>query len=160
MEVILNMKAIKLLSLLMALVMACCVMVGCGNKAGAEDTTTAPAAPTYSATVTITVTDMDGNAVIDAVSHAYTSGTVAPTPYAIVDDYHYMTMDNGEGKVKVDDGGRLVAIDKLEAVDGSSYWRITVNGKDIAPEEFSSQALNNGDVLVIALMSTANLPAA
>ena len=151
------MKSIKLLSLLMAVLMACCVMVSCGSSNGEEATTTPPAAPAYSVKVTITLTDMDGNAVIDAVSHSYSSGTIAPTPYAVVDDYYYMNMDNGEGKVKVDDGGRLVSIDKLEAVDGTSYWSITVNGKDIAPEEFSSQALNEGDALVITLKSTAAL---
>lgn len=153
------MKSIKLLSLLMAVLMACCVMVSCGNGDGGETTTTPPAAPAYSAKVTITVTDMDGNAVIDAVSHSYSSGTIAPTPFAVVDDYYYMTMDNGEGKVKVDDGGRLVSIDKLEAVDGTSYWIVTVNGKDISPEEFSTQVLNDGDTLAITLNSTANLPA-
>ena len=158
MEVILNMKSIKLLSLLMAVLMACCVMVSCGSGNGDDTTTTPPAAPAYSIKVSITVTDMDGNAVIETANYSYSSGTTAPTPYAVVDDYYYMTMDNGEGKVKVDDGGRLVSIDKLEAVDGTSYWSVTVNGKDISPEEFSTQVLNDGDTLAITLKSTASLP--
>ncbi len=145
------MKSIKLLSLLLAMLMACCVMVGCGSGNAPAETTTANLAPTYAVTVSFTVVDMEGNTVIDAPNYNYQSGTTAPTPYAVVDDYCYMNYENGEGKVKVDDGGRLVSIDTVAAVDGTSYWSITVNGKDIAGVEFSSQELKTGDVLVITL---------
>ena len=145
------MKSIKLLSLLLAVMMACCVMVGCGSGNDAAETTTANLAPTYAVTVSFTVVDMEGNTVIEASNYNYQSGTTAPTPYAVVDDYCYMNFDNGEGMVKVDDGGRLVSIDKTAAVDGTSYWSITVNGKDIASVEFSSQELKTGDTLVITL---------
>lgn len=144
------MKAMKLLSLLMAVLMVSCVMVGCGGG-NAEETTTANLAPAYSVTVSIKVVDMEGNTVIDAANYNYQSGTTAPTPFAVVDDYCYMNYDNGEGMVKVDDGGRLVSIDKVAAVDGTSYWSITVNGKDIASTEFKTQELASGDTLVITL---------
>jgi len=144
------MKSIKLLSLLLAVLMASCVLVGCGSGEPA-DTTTANIAPAYAVTVSFTVVDMEGNNVIEATNYNYQSGTTPPTPFAIVDDYCYMNNENGEGMVKVDDGGRLVSIDKLAAVDGTSYWSITVNGKDISSVEFSSQELKTGDVLVITL---------
>jgi hypothetical protein len=62
-----------------------------------------------------------------------------------------MNFDNGEGMVKVDADGRLVSVDKVAAVDGASYWSITVNGKDISSTEFSSQELASGDTVVITL---------
>jgi hypothetical protein len=151
MEVILNMKSIKLLSLLLAVLMASCVLVGCGSSGEPADTTTANLAPTYAVTVSFTVVDMEGNNVIEATNYNYQSGTTAPTPFAVLDDYCDMNNENGEGMVKVDDGGRLVSIDKLAAVDGASYWSITVNGKDISSVEFSSQELQTGDVVVITL---------
>ena len=151
------MKSIKLFALLMALLMACCVMVGCGSGEPAVETTTANLAPAYAVTVSVTVVDMEGNKVIDAPNYNYQSGTTAPTPYAVVDDYCYMNYENGEGKVKVDDGGRLVSIDKVAAVDGTSYWSITVNGKDISSVEFSTQELQTGDVLVITLKDSSKV---
>ena len=145
------MKAFKLMSLLLALVMVCCVMVGCGGNTANEETTTANLAPAYAVTVSIKVVDMAGEEVLNAANYNYQSGTTAPTPYAVVDDYCYMTYDNGEGMVKVDADGRLVSIGKTAAVDGSSYWSITVNGKDISSVEFSTQELASGDTLVITL---------
>ena len=145
------MKSMKLLSLLLAMLMACCVLVGCGNSEAPADTTTANLAPTYAVTVSVTVVDMEGNKIIDEPSYNYQSGMNAPTPYAVVDDYCYMSDNFGEGKVKVDNDGRLVSIDKVAAVDGTSYWSITVNGKDISSVEFSTQELKTGDVLVITL---------
>ena len=144
------MKSFKLMSLLMALVMVCCVMVGCGGNT-TEETTTANVAPAFAVTVSIKVVDMAGEEVINAANYNYQSGTTAPTPFAVVDDYCYMTYDNGEGMVKVDADGRLVSIGKTAAVDGSSYWSITVNGKDISSVEFSTQELASGDTLVITL---------
>ena len=144
------MKSIKLLSLLLAVLMASCVLVGCGSGEPA-DTTTANLAPTYAVTVSFTVIDMEGNKVIEATNYNYQSGTNAPTPYAVIDDYCYMNNENGEGMVKVDEGGRLVSIDKLTAVDGTSYWSLTVNGKDITGEDFSARELQTGDVLVITM---------
>lgn len=145
------MKSIKLMSLLMAVVMVCCVMVGCGSGNEATETTTANLAPAYAVTVSFKVVDMDGKEVMNAANYNYQSGTTAPTPYAVVDDYCYMNFDNGEGMVKVDADGRLVSIGKVAAVDGSSYWSITVNGKDISSVEFSSQELVSGDTVVITL---------
>lgn len=145
------MKSIKLMSLLMAVVMVCCVMVGCGSGNEATETTTANLAPAYAATVSFKVVDMDGKEVMNAANYNYQSGTTAPTPFAVVDDYCYMNFDNGEGMVKVDADGRLVSIGKVAAVDGSSYWSITVNGKDISSVEFSSQELVSGDTVVITL---------
>ncbi len=142
------MKSVKLLSLIMALLMVCCTLAGCGGN-GAE-TTTGPVAPAYSVTVSFKVVDMTGETTMDVASYNYQSGTTAPTPYAVLDDYCYMNFDNGEGMVKVADG-RLVSIDKLAAEDGTSYWSITVNGKDIAPAEFTTQELASGDTLVITL---------
>lgn len=145
------MKSIKLMSLLMAVVMVCCVMVGCGSGNEATETTTANLAPAYAVTVSFKVVDMDGKEVMNAANYNYQSGTTAPTPFAVVDDYCYMNFDNGEGMVKVDADGRLVSIGKVAAVDGSSYWSITVNGKDISSVEFSSQELVSGDTVVITL---------
>lgn len=145
------MKAIKLLSLMMSVLMVCCVMVGCGGGNEPADTTTANIAPTYAVTVSIKVVNMEGEAVIDAANYNYQSGTTAPTPYAVLDDYCYMNFDNGEGMVKVDADGRLVSVDKVAAVDGTSYWSITVNGKDISSIEFSSQELVSGDTVVVTL---------
>ena len=68
-----------------------------------------------------------------------------------------MNFDNGEGMVKVDDGGRLVSVDKTAAVDGASYWSITVNGKDISSVDFSTQELVTGDTVVITLKDTTQL---
>ena len=144
------MKSIKLLSLLLAVLMASCVLVGCGNSEPVE-TTTANLAPTYAVTVSFTVVDMEGNNVIEATNYNYQSGTTAPTPFAVLDDYCYMNNENGEGMVKVDDAGRLVSIGKVAAVDGSSYWSLTVNGKDIVSDDFSVRELQTGDVLVITL---------
>ena len=62
-----------------------------------------------------------------------------------------MNFDNGEGMVKKDADGRLVSVDKVAAVDGTSYWSITVNGKDIASVEFNTQELVSGDTVVITL---------
>lgn len=145
------MKTMKLLSLLMAVVMVCCVMVGCGSGNEATETTTANIAPAFVATVSIKVVDMEGNEVINAANYNYQSGTTAPTAFSVLDDYCYMNFDNGEGMVKVDADGRLVSVDKVAAVDGASYWSITVNGKDISSTEFSSQELASGDTVVITL---------
>lgn len=151
------MKSIKLLSLVMAVMMVCCVMVGCGSGNASAETTTANAAPAYAVTVSISVVDIEGNKVIEATNYNYQSGTTAPTPYAVLDDYCYMNFDNGEGMVKVDDGGRLVSVDKTAAVDGASYWSITVNGKDISSVDFSTQELVTGDTVVITLKDTTQL---
>ena len=145
------MKSIKFLSLLMAAVLMCCVMVGCGGGNANAETTTANLAPAYAVTVSIQVIDMEGNDVINAANYSYQSGTTAPTPFAVLDDYCYMTFDNGEGMVKKDADGRLVSVDKVAAVDGASYWSITVNGKDIASVEFNTQELVSGDKVVITL---------
>ena len=141
----------KLLSLLMAILMVGSVMVACGGGNEPADTTTANLAPAYAITVSIKVIDIDGTSVIDVANYNYQSGTTAPTPFAVLDDYCYMNFDNGEGMVKKDDGGRLVSVNKLAAVDGTSYWSITVNGKDIASTEFNTQELATGDTLVITL---------
>ena len=145
------MKSLKLLSLLMAVLMVGCVMVSCGGGNENAETTTANLAPAYAVTVSIKVVDMDGNSVIDAANYNYQSGTTATTPFAVLDDYCYMNFDNGEGMVKKDADGRLVSVDKVAAVDGTSYWSITVNGKDIASVEFNTQELVSGDTVVITL---------
>ena len=145
------MKSLKFMSLILAVIMMCCVMVSCGGGESATETTTANVAPAYAAPVSIQVYDMEGNEVINVANYSYQSGTTPATPFAVVDDYCYMNYDNGEGMVKKDDGGRLVAIGKVEAVDGASYWSITVNGKDISSVEFSTQELVSGDTLVITL---------
>jgi hypothetical protein len=148
---ILNMKSLKLFSLLMAVMMLCSLMVACGGNNEATETTTASLAPAFAATVSIKVVDMEGNEVINAANYSYQSGTTAPTAFAVLDDYCYMNFDNGEGMVKVDADGRLVSVGKVAAVDGASYWSITVNGKDISSTEFSSQELVSGDTVVITL---------
>lgn len=152
------MKSIKLLSLLMALVLACCVMVGCGSSGDQDtDTTTASTAPTYAVTVSITVTDIKGNNIIEAANYSYQSSMAAPTAFTVLDDYCYMNMENGEGMVTTDADGRLVSVGDVVAVDGTSYWRITVNGMEISSVEFSSQELNTGDTVVITLNDSSSL---
>ena len=58
------MKSLKLLSLIMAVLMAACVMVSCGSGEAAAETTTANLAPAYAATVSFTVVDKTNNSVI------------------------------------------------------------------------------------------------
>lgn len=138
----------KILPLMLAALMIVCVLSGCGGN-NADATTTTSGNPVTSVTVNIKVIGADGKAIIDVSNYVYTSSTLAPTPFTVLDDYCYMNMENTAVKVDENTGG-LVSIGKTTLGEGQ-YWDVTVNGK---PVNFSEASVATGDSIVITLTTS------
>lgn len=152
------MKFTKLLALALSVLMVVCLLAACDKDGEGGDTTTTEAggseAPDVTITVSIKVTDIDGNVVYDVPSYTY-SGS-APTPIELIDDYFYMEKENET--VELDEFDDIVAIGSVEAGDVTSvnadtnetvtlyttYWWYKLNGRDssVAMDEYTVQ---NGD---------------
>jgi hypothetical protein len=132
------MKAVKLISVILALATLCCMFIACEE----EDiySIELPERDFYDITVSFQIKDSTGRTVFDAVDYNY-KGHEEPTILNIVSDYVVIEAD---ATFKTDQNNKLVQIGKFKATARKGEYWAFMEGTELDVQSIlASQSLQN-----------------
>ena len=131
------MKILKMLSVIMAMLMLCCLFVACNEEGGGGDITL-PDRELYNVTVSFQIKSSDGKTQIEALNYNY-KGHAEPTILNVINAY--LTIVE-EWTCKIDKTNTLMQIGGMKAnKNNGEYWGFVMCKRD-AEGNIKSGALN------------------
>ncbi len=155
------MKAIKLISLILALAALCGTFIGCNQ--GGDEYIELPERPFYDMTVSFQIKDAKGKMLVDAVDYNY-KGHEDPTILNIISDYltivisYRCTIDKNNTLIQV--GGTKASVSKGEywgfmlGTDLDVQTILATNAKDyLIDEKMGDYLIKDGEKFTIVLVT-------